>query len=55
MIAIVTLTKRKGHPNINLKSKFKGTVTSELKWNFEMTNLKGAVRSKLKRNVNIEM
>ena len=44
MIASVTLTKRKGHSNRNVESDFKEMLTSELKWNFVSTTLKGVVR-----------
>ena len=52
MIVSVTLTERNCHSNRKLQSNLKGTLTSELKWNFEMRNSK---RLKLKREINIEM
>ena len=55
MIASVTLTKRNGHSNKKLKSNLKGTLTSELQWNFEMTNVQGILRYKLERIIHIEI
>ena len=48
LVAIVTLTKRKGHSNRISRSNLLGTLTSELKFIFKMTDMKGALRSKLK-------
>ena len=55
IIVSVTLTKRNGYSNGNVKPDLKDTLTSELKRNFKMKNLKGALRYKSKNNINSEL
>ena len=54
MIASLTLTERKGHPNTNSKSNRKGTLTSELNSNLKMTDLKGVLQAIIERSIHIE-